>query len=77
MRFFRMGLWSTVQYADSTRNAMEITFSEELRPQLKSDGGLQIQCRFKPEQEILDTYLKGAYGNAYDFDQKEKLDVEF
>ncbi|TVY29665.1 Kanamycin B dioxygenase [Lachnellula hyalina] len=66
-----------IHFAPWFRNAMEITFSEELRPQLESDGGLQIQGRLKPEQEILDTYLKGAYGNAYDFDQKEKLDIEF
>lgn len=59
------------------RNAMEINFSEELRPQLESHRGLQIQGRYMPEQKIMDTYLKGAYGNAYDFDQKEKLAVEF
>jgi hypothetical protein len=56
---------------------MEVNFSEELRPQLESHRGLQIQGRYMPEQKILDTYLKGAYGNAYDFDQQEKLAVEF
>jgi hypothetical protein len=56
---------------------MEINFSEELRPQLESQRRLQIQGRYMPEQKILDTYLKGAYGNAYDFDQKDKLDVDF
>jgi len=60
-----------------TRNAMEIKFSEDLRPQLASHHGLQIQGRYMPEQEILDTYLQGAYGNAYDFDQKDKLSVDF
>lgn len=56
---------------------MEIKFSEDLRPQLASHHGLQIQGRYMPEQEILDTYLQGAYGNAYDFDQKDKLSVDF
>ena len=56
---------------------MEINFSEELRPQLESHRGLWIQGRYMPEQKILDTYLKGGYGNAYDFDQKDKLNVEF
>ncbi|TVY94360.1 Kanamycin B dioxygenase, partial [Lachnellula willkommii] len=66
-----------IHFAPWFRNAMEINFSEELRPVLEGHGGLRIQGRYKPEQEILDTYLKGAYGNAYDFDQREKLDVEF
>lgn len=56
---------------------MEINFSEALRPQLENHRGLQIQGRYLLEQEIAAAYLKGAYGNAYDFDQKDKLNVEF
>lgn len=38
---------------------------------------LQIQGRYFKEQEILDTYLNGAYGNAYDFNQQDRLDMAF
>jgi hypothetical protein len=56
---------------------MEINFSEKLRPQLESHRGLQIQGRYMPEQKIVDTYLGVKYGNAYDFDQIDRLDVNF
>ena len=55
---------------------MKINFAEELRPQLDNTG-LQIQGTFKDEAEIERTYLNGAYGNAYDFDQEDRLDVAF
>lgn len=67
-----------IHFAPWYRNAMEINFAEELRPELERiHSKLQIQGRYLPEKEILDRYLKGAYGNAYDFDQKERLDVAF
>jgi hypothetical protein len=57
---------------------MEIRFSEELRGVLEMHGkDLQIQGRYFKEQEILDTYLNGAYGNAYDFNQQDRLDMAF
>ena len=57
---------------------MEIKFSEELRGVLEMHGkDLQIQGRYFKEQEILDTYLNGTYGNAYDFNQQDRLDIFF
>lgn len=57
---------------------MTINFSEDLRADIEKHGSdLQVQATFSPEEEVLATYLKGKYGNAYDFDQKDRLDVDF
>lgn len=37
---------------------------------------LQIQGTFLPEKDILDRYLNRGYGNAYDFDQQDRLEQE-
>ncbi len=57
---------------------MEVDFSENLRGEIERWGkGLVVQGRYKPEKEIEEEYLKGKFGNAYDFDQKDRLDVVF
>lgn len=57
---------------------MEVNVSEDLREEVERYGkDLQIQAKYLPEKEVEDEYLKGAYGNAYDFDQKDKLDIKF
>ncbi|KUJ17911.1 phytanoyl-CoA dioxygenase family protein [Mollisia scopiformis] len=67
-----------IHFAPWYRNAMQINFAEELGPGLESFGrDLQVQGKLMPEKDILDKYLKGAYGNAYDFNQQERLDVVF
>jgi hypothetical protein len=58
------------------RNAMRVNFAEELKPELE-DSGLMVQATYKSEKDIEETYLNGAYGNAYDFDQEDRLDVAF
>jgi ectoine hydroxylase-related dioxygenase (phytanoyl-CoA dioxygenase family) len=56
------------------RNAMQVEFSEELRPTLQTyDKALQIQRTFLPDHEITGRYLKRGYGNAYNFDQQDRL----
>ncbi|KAL5347757.1 hypothetical protein ACLOAV_007166 [Pseudogymnoascus australis] len=63
---------------DLRLNAMSINFSEDLRADIEKHGSdLQVQATFSPEEEVLATYLKGKYGNAYYFDQKDRLDVDF
>jgi hypothetical protein len=55
-------------------NAVE--FAEELRPILEEYSPvLQIQSRLLPEKDILERYLNRGYGNAYDFDQQDRLPV--
>lgn len=62
----------------SIRNNMQVNFSEELRQELETHGSnLQIQGKFLPDKEVLDTYLNVAHGNSYDFDQEDRLDVTF
>jgi hypothetical protein len=55
---------------------MKVNFAEELQPELEQSS-LQVQGTYKSEKEIEDSYLKGAYGNAYDFDQQDRLHVSF
>jgi hypothetical protein len=58
------------------RNAMQVEFAEELRPTLEEyNSVLQIQSAFLPEKDILERYLNRGYGNAYDFDQQDRLPV--
>ncbi|KAF9466102.1 hypothetical protein BDZ94DRAFT_1252114 [Collybia nuda] len=67
-----------IHFAPWYRNTMKVNFSEELKQELEEFRlKLQIQANFMSEQEILNTYLKGVYGNAYDFDQQDRLDLIF
>jgi hypothetical protein len=57
-------------------NTMQVEFAEELRPMLEEyNPVLQIQSAFLPERDILERYLNRGYGNAYDFDQQDRLPV--
>lgn len=62
----------------SFSNPMGVNFSKEVRGTLERYGKhLRIQGKFVPEEKLLGSYLEGKYGNAYDFDQRDRLDVEF
>jgi len=68
--------WKTEAHSD--RNPMEVNFSENLRGEIERWGrDLVVQGRYAPETEIEEKYLEGKFGNAYDFDQRDRLDVEF
>jgi len=55
-------------------NAMQVEYSEDLRSTLMGyEKDLQIQSTFFPEDEIMKRYLNGGFGNAYDFDQQDRL----
>jgi hypothetical protein len=57
---------------------MEVNFSEKLRGEIEGWGrDLVVQGRYKPEKEIEEEYLRGKFGNAYDFDQKDRLGLAF
>ena len=56
------------------RNAMQVEYSEYLKPILKTyEEKLQIQSVFFPEHEIVERYLNRGFGNAYNFDQEDRL----
>ena len=53
---------------------MEVECSQELKPifeEYKTD--LQIQTIFMQEDQIMIRYLNRGFGNAYDFDQRDRL----
>ena len=57
---------------------MEVEFAEELKPRLTvKRTGLQIPARFVSGKELEKNYLNRPYGNAYDFDQAEKVEGVF
>lgn len=54
---------------------MQIEYSDDLKQTLKEYGSdVQIQAIFKTEEEIEKGYLNRPFGNAYDFDQKDRLE---
>lgn len=56
---------------------MQVEFAEDLRPVLDDyRSELQIQSTFLPEKDIMERYLNRGYGNAYDFDQQDRLVVD-
>ncbi|KZF23021.1 phytanoyl-CoA dioxygenase family protein [Xylona heveae TC161] len=69
-----------IHFAPWYRNAMTVEFSSELRPILHTHTkgqdqgqGLQIQAEFLPTADIEKRYLHKPFGNAYDFDQMDKV----
>ncbi|KAG8854094.1 hypothetical protein FRB96_007800 [Tulasnella sp. 330] len=67
-----------IHFAPWYRNPMTVEFSEELKPILQgSRSSLQIQSTFLPEAEIYERYLNRPYGNAYDFDQVDRVEGLF
>jgi hypothetical protein len=53
---------------------MQVEYSEDLKPTLKTfEDKLQIQSTFFPENEIMNRYLNRGFGNAYNFDQENRL----
>lgn len=57
---------------------MQIEMAESLLPMLKHDGeNLQVQAQFYSEEDILARYLNHGFGNAYNFDQTDRLEEHF
>ncbi|KAG9004291.1 hypothetical protein FRB94_006828 [Tulasnella sp. JGI-2019a] len=67
-----------IHFAPWYRNTMTVEFSGELKPALdKFASSLQIQSTSLPEAEIIERYLNKPFGNAYDFDQADRIDGLF
>jgi hypothetical protein len=57
---------------------MEVEFANELAERLTPEQtGLQIAATYVPEEELLRNYLNRPYGNAYDFNQMDRIDGVF
>ncbi|KAF2829118.1 phytanoyl-CoA dioxygenase family protein [Ophiobolus disseminans] len=64
-----------IHFAPWYRNQMQVEFADDLRVQLTPEKtGLQIAATYVPSQQLLRNYLNRPYGNAYDFDQVDKVD---
>ena len=69
---------ATVHFAPWYRNTMEIELSERLAERFSlAESGLHAAARYLPEDEVLKSYLNRPYGNAYDFDQTDKIEGVF
>ncbi|KAF2027706.1 phytanoyl-CoA dioxygenase family protein [Setomelanomma holmii] len=67
-----------IHFAPWYRNQMIVEFAKELQDQLTlEETGLQVAASFVPTEKLLRDYLNRPYGNAYDFNQVEKVDGFF
>ena len=67
-----------VHFAPWYRNHMQVEFAEDLREQLSYEKtGLQVAGTYVSTEQLLKNYLNRPYGNAYDFNQTEKIDDTF
>jgi hypothetical protein len=57
---------------------MQVEFDEEFAERLSAEKtGLQIAATYVSGEYLLKNYLNRPYGNAYDFDQIEKIEGIF
>jgi len=57
---------------------MTVEFAEELKEKLTPEKtGLEIAAIFVKGEDITKNYLNRPYGNAYDFDQVDKIEGVF
>ena len=57
---------------------MDVEFSEELTDRLSPEKtGLEIAATYVTNEQLLKNYLNRPYGNAYDFNQVERIEGVF
>ncbi|KAI4623872.1 hypothetical protein J4E80_003684 [Alternaria sp. BMP 0032] len=67
-----------IHFALWYRNSMEVELAEELAERLSPEKtGLQTAATYVSSEQLLKNYLNRPFGNAYDFDQTEKIDNVF
>ncbi|KAH6613905.1 phytanoyl-CoA dioxygenase family protein [Boeremia exigua] len=67
-----------IHFAPWYRNQMEVEFAEGLRGRLsRAKTGLDIAATFAAEEEVMSNYLNRPYGNAYDFNQVDRIEDVF
>lgn len=53
---------------------MEVEFAEGLRERLSRERtGLEVAATFTSDADVLKGYLNRPYGNAYDFNQVDRI----
>ncbi|KAF2793199.1 phytanoyl-CoA dioxygenase family protein [Melanomma pulvis-pyrius CBS 109.77] len=67
-----------IHFAPWYRNQMTVEFSSTLKDRLATEKtGLDIAAIFAEEEEVRKNYLNRPYGNAYDFNQIDRIDGVF
>ncbi|KAH7398542.1 phytanoyl-CoA dioxygenase family protein [Pyrenochaeta sp. MPI-SDFR-AT-0127] len=67
-----------IHFAPWYRNSMEVEFAEELAGRLTPEKtGLQVAATFVTGEQLMRNYLNRPYGNAYDFNQSERIEGVF
>lgn len=57
---------------------MQVEIAEDLREELSPEKtGLQIAANYVPTEQLLRNYLNRPYGNAYDFNQTDRIEGVF
>ncbi|EUC41860.1 hypothetical protein COCMIDRAFT_105064 [Bipolaris oryzae ATCC 44560] len=67
-----------IHFAPWYRNSMQVEFAQELAERLLPEKtGLDIAAQYIPSEQLLKNYLNRSFGNAYDFDQSDKVEGIF
>ncbi|KAF3037389.1 hypothetical protein E8E12_008172 [Didymella heteroderae] len=67
-----------IHFASWYRNQMDVEFADGLKEQLDvARTGLEAAATFVPEDQLLRHYLNRPYGNAYNFNQADKIEGVF
>ena len=57
---------------------MEVEIAEDLREQFDPEKtGLHVAAKYVPAEQLLKNYLNRPYGNAYDFNQTDRIEGVF
>lgn len=57
---------------------MMVEFSDDLKDQFDPEKtGLEAAASYVAKEELLKNYLNRPFGNAYDFDQSDKVEAVF
>lgn len=57
---------------------MEVEFANDLKDQLDPEKtGLGVAALYVTKEQLLENYLNRSFGNAYDFNQSEKVEAVF
>ncbi|KAJ4301764.1 hypothetical protein N0V90_003858 [Kalmusia sp. IMI 367209] len=63
-----------IHFAPWYRNQMTVEFADDLKEQLTPEKtGLHVAAEYVKSEEVMKNYLNRPYGNAYDFNQVDKI----
>lgn len=63
-----------IHFANWFRNEMYVELSQETKSMIDNNKNLIVQAKYYDDNELNSRYLNRPFGNAYNFDQSDKLD---